>query len=164
MSETKDDKPFGRPPEYKTEYCQMLIDHMTKGLSFESFAGKIKTCRATLYNWVDKYPDFIDAKKTGADASLLFWEQHGIDGLYSTKEDEYDEKTGRLKKSVSKSLNSAVWIVNMKNRHKWTDRVEVKNNGPVQINLGYTLGPPRDPYEKTTQEPGHDDEPVEKPG
>ena len=33
----KERNPVGRPTKYKPEYCEMLIEHMSEGLSFESF-------------------------------------------------------------------------------------------------------------------------------
>lgn len=95
---------FGRPPEYKPEYCSMLIEHMVSGLSFDSFAGVIMTSKESLYNWCDKYDDFVYAKKIGTSASLLKWERMGIEGLYGNKENTF---------------NSTVWIFNMRNRFGW---------------------------------------------
>lgn len=111
------ENPIGRPSKYKPEYCQLLIEHMSTGLSFESFAAVIKVNRDTLYAWEKDYPEFSDAKKEAFEQNLLFWEKHGIDGLYNTT--EYDEKG---KPTSSKSINSTVWIFNMKNRHKWGDK------------------------------------------
>lgn len=56
---------FGRPTKYEKKYCQQLIDHMAKGLSLESFAGEIGTCKQTIYTWRDKHKDFMDALKRG---------------------------------------------------------------------------------------------------
>jgi hypothetical protein len=155
MSENK----VGAPTKYKPEYCEMLVTHMAKGLSYESFGATLtpRISRSALYLWEKEHDEFMNAKKTGADASLLFWEQHGIDGLYSTKEEKYNEKTGRIESSISKSLNSAVWIVNMKNRHKWTDRVEIKDESPRVIKLQYSL-------DEDDKKPGDVNEPDKKSG
>jgi len=67
--------PGGRPTVYEPKYCEMLIDHMEQGLSFESFAGVVGTCRSTLYNWADSHPEFLDAKSRGRDLNLLTWEK-----------------------------------------------------------------------------------------
>lgn len=113
-------RPMGRPTEYEPIYCQMLIDHMADGYSFESFAGKIKKARSSIYKWVDEFPDFSDAKSAGFDANLLFWEQQGIDGLYNQVIKDEDGMT------VTKSINATVWIFNMKNRHQWRDKSEAE--------------------------------------
>lgn len=129
-----DEKPTGRPSKYDPKYCDELIQHMSTGLSFESFAAVIKVNRDTLYAWEKEFPAFSDAKKEAFGQNLLFWEKHGIDGLYNTT--EYDEKG---KPSSSKSINATVWIFNMKNRHKWGDKQPgeddktVKHTGEITV-------------------------------
>ena len=109
--------PKGRPSKYKPEYCQMLIDHMSKGFSFESFAGIVDVNRDTLFEWATAHDEFNEAKHLAFARNLIFWENVGIEGLYNQTDVDESGKT----KSV-KSLNATVWIFNMKNRHKWRDR------------------------------------------
>lgn len=119
----------GRPTDYRPEYCQQLIEHMASGLSYESFAGVIEVSRQTIYDWEKVHEPFLDAKKIGAERNLLYWEKTGQDGLWD--ETEYDEK-GRA--SFKKSLNSTVWIFNMKNRHRWKDKQEIELAAIVNAN------------------------------
>lgn len=100
--------PVGRPSKYKPEYCSLLIEHMAQGYSFESFAAVIKVNRDSLYEWEKVYSDFSDAKKEALDQCLLFWEGLGIKNIINFPE--------------MGSLNSAVWVFNMKNRFKWRDK------------------------------------------
>jgi len=60
---------------YKKEYCDMLQKHMAQGLSFRSFAAVIKVSRTAMYQWVDKYPEFKEAKEVAEDSALLFFER-----------------------------------------------------------------------------------------
>jgi transcriptional regulator with XRE-family HTH domain len=106
----------GRPSDYDPVYCAMLVDHMAEGFSYESFAGKIGTTRATLYNWEKQHPEFLDAKKHAFEACLQFWEAQGIKGLWNESFKDDDGTT------VSRSVNASVWIFNMKNRFKWRDK------------------------------------------
>lgn len=99
---------MGRPPKYKKQFCQMLIDHMAKGFSYEGFAGKIDTHRDTLYAWEKKYPEFSDAKKKAFVKCMNFWEEMGHAGT-----------VGKLK-----GFQTAMWIFQMKNRFRWADRHE----------------------------------------
>ena len=92
--------PAGRPTTYKKQYCKMLVDHMSKGLSFLSFAAEIKKPRAVLYEWLKKHKEFAEAKQEAEEASRLFWEKMGI-GIAA----------GKLKNG-----NAAIWIYNMKCR------------------------------------------------
>lgn len=123
--------PVGRPSKYKKEYCDLLIEHMSKGLSFESFAAVIKVNHDTIHEWCKVHKDFSDTKKEAFALSRLFWEQHGIDGLYSIT--EYDEKTG--KPTRSKSMNATVWIFNMKNRFGWRDNIDVNSTVTTEIKV-----------------------------
>lgn len=102
----------GRPTKYKKAFCDQLIDHMAKGYSFESFAGLIGVQRATIYNWVEKHPQFLDAKNTAFEKSRLFWERIGVAGT-----------TGKLP-----GWNPTGWIFNMKNRFNWRDKIETEQN------------------------------------
>jgi hypothetical protein len=52
---------FGRPTEYRPEYCQMVIDFMAKGFSLTAFAGSIRMSRNAVYEWIGTFPDFGDA-------------------------------------------------------------------------------------------------------
>lgn len=110
----------GRPSLYKPEYCQMLIDHMSSGLSFESFAGLIGVCRATVYNF-EKNQEFLDAKRVAFEKNRLFWEKVGIEGMFmGGKENPF---------------NATVWVFNMKNRFNWKDKTEVREDSKQEINI-----------------------------
>jgi hypothetical protein len=113
----------GRPTNYKQEYCQMLIDHMAEGLSFEAFAGLVSVTKQTLYNWIEVHPEFLDAKKIATERCRLFWEKLGINHVVSTS-----NSTSGVG-SESTTLNTGVYVFNMKNRfpEEWKDKKEVDN-------------------------------------
>ena len=98
----------GQLSKYEPRFCEMLIKHMGKGLSFDSFAAVARVHRDTLYEWAKVQPDFSDAKEQAYADNLMFWEQQGIQGLYTDPN--------------GPKLNSTVWVFNMKNRHKWMDK------------------------------------------
>lgn len=98
-----------RKTDFKEEYCQLLIDHMSKGLSFESFGAVVGAGRSTLYLWRDHNKSFMDAHELGKQAALGFFEKVGVQGLL-----------GKIK-----GFNASVWMFYMKNRFGWTDRQEV---------------------------------------
>lgn len=100
---------MARPTLYRPEHCDELRSHMTSGFSFESFAGRIGTCRSILYDWVRDHPEFSDAKKHGQDASLFYWETIGKNALYE------------------KQFQPSIYIFTMKARFKWADQIVVKN-------------------------------------
>lgn len=113
----------GRPTDYKPEYCQLLIEHMGEGFSFEAFAAIVNCHKDTLYQWVLSHNEFSDSKKIAFERSRLFWERVGIDI------------------AVKGEGNATAFIFNMKNRFKgeWRDKIETGitdndgNDRPVQI-------------------------------
>lgn len=119
-------KKFGRPTEYKPEYCQKLIDYMALGYSYEAFAGKLGVSKQTLYNWEKANQDFMDAKSIAVEKCRVYWESLAIDNPFTTK---------------LGGLNTGVWVFNMKNRFKWTDKVEVEAGEETRnvLKLAYNL-------------------------
>jgi DNA-binding XRE family transcriptional regulator len=107
----------GQPTLYKEGYCVALIDHMSKGFSYESFAAKIGTCRQTLYNWEKEHPEFLDSKKQAQELCQYWWESAGINGLYTIVE----HGDGGEKNIIEKKINPSMWIFNMKARFRWKD-------------------------------------------
>lgn len=135
MTEKKTYTSPGQPTKYEPKHCDMLIEHMAMGKSFESFSAVINVCTDTLYSWSnEKHASFVlefsEAKKLAFAKNLDFWEGAGIEGLWD--QTLYDEQTG--KPSIRKSLNSTVWIFNMKNRHRWKDRQEIELEANVKTN------------------------------
>ena len=61
--------------KYDESYPNLLIEHMRKGLSFQTFGVQINVVRSTLYEWVDKYPEFNKAKEIGTMAGQDFMEK-----------------------------------------------------------------------------------------
>lgn len=105
---------LGALTEYKPEFCKMLIDHMSGGLSFDSFAGDANVCEKTLYNWRDSHADFLQAYKIGKAKCRAFWEKLGVTGV-----------AGKIK-----GFKEATYIYNMNNRFKeeWRNSVHHNNN------------------------------------
>lgn len=115
----------GRPTLYKTEYDQMLINHMSQGLSFESFAGLVDVDRDTIYNWVQIHPSFSDAKKRAQEKCRIFWEKLGVGLAF-----------GKVKDG-----NSTAWIYNMKCRFRehWGDTTRIEQSGEIKITSNVPL-------------------------
>ena len=101
-------EPFGRPTKYDEKYCEMLVTHMAKGFSFESFAAVADVGPATIYVWLEKHENFREAKQIAFGKNRHFWEGVGIDGA-----------TGKLP-----NFNATAYIWNTKNRFpkEWNER------------------------------------------
>lgn len=76
----------GRPTLYKPEYCTEIIEHMKKGFSMESFAGKIGVCTDSIYAWRDVHEEFSEAIKSGKAASRYWWEDRLVQTVDNPKE------------------------------------------------------------------------------
>ena len=118
-----------RKTKYKAEYCDKLIDHMSKGYSITSFSAIIKVHRDTIYEWFKTYPDFAEARDMGYAASMYIWEKMGID----------------LATGMSKG-SARVWEVNMYNRFRdeWKANVKEDDNGDKQITIKLKYDPLKD--------------------
>jgi len=106
ISQQVQPKKNGRPSSYKPEYDDMLIAHMSEGLSFESFSAVIKVNQDTLHSWVKQHVSFAEAKSIAFDESRLFYERIGTMAV----------------KGLIENFNATVWVFNMKNRFKWRDK------------------------------------------
>ena len=89
---TDDKRGPGQPSKYKPEYCKMLIDHMAKGFSFETFGADILVGRRTLYQWVDEHLDFREAKEVGHAQAQKLFEQISIAKLSGKTIPNFDPK------------------------------------------------------------------------
>lgn len=104
---------------YKPEYCQKLIDHMATGHSFVSFAGTINVGKRTIYEWVEKHPEFAAAKQIAKSKCEEFY----INSLL-------DLGTGVTEKGNATSL---IWLT--KNILKWTDKEQSQGENSQPINI-----------------------------
>lgn len=111
--------PVGRPTLYLPEYCQLLIDHMSVGHSFASFAAIVDASTQTIYDWCKQHTEFLEAKKKATAKCRLYWEKMGNENAISTTIVERDGNTSR---SEQRQLNTGVWIFNMRNRFRWHDK------------------------------------------
>lgn len=124
--------------KFQDEFCEMLIEHMADGFSFESFGKKIKTGCRTLYYWVENYPDFADAKEIGDMAALYA-----------------DELKLERAKRGDKAINIIATMFSLKTRHHkiYGERVkhthvdavtakieeESENSNQVLVQLAYKV-------------------------
>lgn len=64
--------------KYKPEYAQMLLDHLSEGLSFTSFNVPGGVSYSTLRQWEKRFPEFAQAREIGEKAKLKLLEEEGI--------------------------------------------------------------------------------------
>lgn len=105
----------GRPTKYKEEYCQQLIDYMSRGMPYGGFAGQIGVHVDTLYEWEKVNPDFSEAKKLGKAKSLDYFCELAHSQMIDGK------------------LNNTAWIFMMKNLHGWRDKKEEEQSQNINV-------------------------------
>lgn len=144
---------MGRPTLYRPEYCQMLIDHMAEGLSFETFAGVVGVDRDTVFHWVHQHPDFSDAKRKAIMKCQLYWEKLGIQISKSTTATL--NEPGKARKQIVKASTGA-WIFNMKNRFGWrNEREDAAPPPPPSPSGAAASGPTHVTFEEFCERAGY---------
>lgn len=67
----------GRPSDYKPEYCDEIVAHMSGGASITSFAAEIDVARSTINEWMSVHPEFSEAVKRAKAKCAAWWELQG---------------------------------------------------------------------------------------
>ena len=103
--------PAGRPTKYKKEFCERIPVLMAEGMSKIEVCAELGFSVETFYVWQEKYKKFSDAIEKGNRLSEAWWERKGRVNLENAK------------------FNTALWFINMKNRHGWSDKKELAVSG-----------------------------------
>jgi hypothetical protein len=133
--------PGGHESTYDSKYDQMLIDHMSKGLSFESFGGVIEVSARTLYNWSKANASFLHAKTIGTSKCRLWWETVGVAYVVEGRRGRVKGPDGQvIDQKATEKLNSNIYRLNMINRFGWKNSGSEESDGAgVTLNLHATI-------------------------
>ena len=74
---TKEIKSFGRPTLYDSAYCDQVRELGALGKSIEQISYKLGVSLRVIYDWKDKYPDFLHALDDAKIAEQNWWEEQG---------------------------------------------------------------------------------------
>lgn len=140
----------GRPTKYKPEFCNLLIEHMKRGLSFESFGAEdgVGVSKETLYNWLERHKEFLDARKRGFPYLEAYYIKTGqsiatgqmrrvsaeepmLDGAGNPLR---DPKTGKIlmrREYAPANPNAAAWIFLCKNLLGYRDKRDINLGGQI---------------------------------
>ena len=112
--------PGGRPSKYDPAYCDQVILCLSQGHSVTAFAGEIGVARATVFNWANENPEFLDALKVGQALATKFWERILV------------------QVAAKGEGNATATIFGLKNRasEDWADKIHTeltgKDGGPIE--------------------------------
>lgn len=112
---------------YKPEYDDLLIKHMSKGMSFASFGGVVNVGRQTLFDWVKAHPSFAAAYNTAKEKAFLFYER-----ILSAKVSGQDIEGFDPKKSDTACL---IFALKTRFRDQYTEAREINVSGSLHSNI-----------------------------
>lgn len=119
----------GRETKYRPEYCDLAFAYCLLNLTDEEIAEKMNICPATLYNWRNNYPDFLESFRKGREeadakvASALFVKATGFykerSKTFFYKGEIVTEKYDEYYPPDTKAIE--FWMLNrsVNNRSRW---------------------------------------------
>lgn len=107
--------PAGRPTNYTPDICEKVIPLLKQGMSIAELGLELEVGYTTIYEWMDKHPEFAQAIKHGREYSQGHWEREGRIALRD------------------KEFNSTLWYMNMKNRFGWKDKQETEHGASESL-------------------------------
>ena len=115
--------PAGRPSKYKKKYCEDIVAYMSEGNSIVQFAAHIGVCRDTVNEWTREYPEFSDALR-----------------MAMTKCEAHWERIMQAKTVRKMPGNDALLMFWMKNRFKWSEKVDQNIKSEETITFSTQIG------------------------
>jgi hypothetical protein len=142
MSKDKEVNKGGRPTKYKPEYAEQAFKLCLLGSTDEEMADFFNISVATLYNWKNDYPEFLEAIKNGkikADADIANSLYNRAKGYkqQTVKVFQYqgDPVIVPVVEHIPPDTGAAMaWLKNRQPK-RWRDRVEHTgaDGGPIAI-------------------------------
>lgn len=103
----------GRPTKFLPAYCQEVIAVMGEGLSLTAFAGDIGVSRATINNWMEEHPEFLEAVKIGQGKRTAYLER------------------GLLSSDMGPRVTARIFALKNAAPEEWKDKREVEHSGGI---------------------------------
>ncbi len=126
--------PGGVKSKYRPEFDKLLVEHMAKGLSFDSFAAITEVALSTMYVWLKTHASFQEAYDLACNKYLMFWETMGV--YYLIEGRAVKGPDGKEITKSTEKINAGLYKFNMINRfEKWRNAGSEETGGHVTVNL-----------------------------
>ncbi len=113
-----------KPTVYKPEYCQKLIESQARGEHIIEFAASVSVSKKTVFEWLDKHPEFAAAYEEGKPKAMAWYLKEG------------------RKMVKGGNGNGAVWKSFMANKFGWTEKIEQESrNQNLNVNADAAVKP-----------------------
>lgn len=132
-------KKEGRPTKYNQSYCKKAYKLSLLGATDKELADFFDICEATINNWKNDYPEFLESLKRGkyeADAKVasrlykraLGYSHEDVD----IKMYEGQIITTKLTKEYPPDTTAAIFWLKNRQPDKWRDKKDVAFEGTVK--------------------------------
>lgn len=98
---------------------------MSRGYSYESFAGVIRVHVSIMYDWEARHWEWKRAKEEAFAACRLWWEKQVVDNI------------------LNPQLQGSVWTINMQNRFGWKTKAHNEIDAYVSADVSHTRKDPK---------------------
>ena len=126
----------GRPPTYRPEFCERIIELGKLGYSQARMAAALDVSKQTITDWAKRHVEFSDALSRARTYAQSWWEQEAQTGL------------------KNREFNAGIWDKSVKSmfREDYTDRtinevvgkddgaIEIKDTGADARRVAFMLG------------------------
>lgn len=133
----EDTKPVGRPSLYDPSYCDKVVELGRLGKSVEQISSNLGVSCRVLYDWRDRYPEFLRALEEAKEAEQTWWEDQAQAYMLEHKD--------------GAKLNASIWSRSMAARFPKKYRESVKqeitgeNGAPLLTAIQVSFVTPNDP-------------------
>jgi transposase-like protein len=133
---TEDTKPVGRPSLYDPSFCDKVVALGALGKSVEQISSNLGVSCRVLYDWRDRYPEFLRALEEAKEAEQTWWEDQAQAYMLEHKD--------------GPKLNASIWSRSMAARFPKKYRESVKqeitgeNGAPLLTAIQVSFVTPKD--------------------
>ena len=134
---TEETKPVGRPSLYDPSYCDKVVELGRLGKSVEQISSNLGVSCRVMYDWRDRYPEFLRALEEAKEAEQTWWEDQAQAYMLENKD--------------GPKLNASIWSRSMAARFPKKYRESVKqeitgeNGAPLLTAIQVSFVNPNDP-------------------